>query len=116
MLCVFLVCTVLCGCERVVRGPRDEITMFSWRGELDNGNIVSLVFSGDSAVLRAVNGDYTLDVSGICLVDDEGFVICDEQTEMNYVFRYILHGDCVELSYGDGTITLDKVETADNDP
>ena len=110
-LCFFsvaCVCFLLCSCTRVVRSEKDEITMFSWYSELDNGNKLSLSFGEDEALFNAENDGFSMEISGYYLIDDERFVIFDEDTKMDYTFIYKLHGDRVELSFGDGTITLDK--------
>ena len=114
IICVTLICLSLSGCRRVIRGPRDELVMYSWGADMDNGNKVSLVFDGDKAAFRAENDAFTLEVGGVYLIDDESLIICDEATYMNHRFDYTVHGDCVDLSFGDGTITLDKLAPAEN--
>lgn len=104
-----LICMLLCSCSRAVRSPADELCMYSWSSVCDNGNRLSLSFDEDTAVFKAENDSYNVIVSGIYLLDDERLIISDVDTMMNYVFAYIVHGDCVELSFGDGTVTLDKV-------
>ena len=108
MCCIALVSASLCACERVIRGPADELTMFSWSSDFDNGDRVSLSFDGVNAVFGARGDGLDLDISGYCLVGDESFVICDEDTSCSYRFGYTVHGDSVELSYDGGAVTLDK--------
>ena len=109
VFCAVLMSASLCACERVIRGPADELTMFSWSSTFDNGNKVSLSFDSDSAVFSAQGDGLDLDISGYCLVGDDSFVICDDDTGFNYRFGYIVHGDSVELSYDGGSVALDKI-------
>ena len=108
LLFIISVCLSLCSCKRVIRSPADELTMSSWSANMENGNRLSLSFDADEAVFTAENPDFTLVISGYCLTDDEGFVICDEETNLNYSFMYVLHGDSLELCYDNATVTLDK--------
>ena len=108
MCAVFMVLT-LCSCARVIRSPHDEITMYSWHRECENGNVISLSFDGDDAVFSAKNDRFSLHISGYCLVGDDRLVIFDRKTQVNHSFSYILHGDCVELSCYGGTVKLDKI-------
>ena len=103
-----LICAVLSSCSRAVRSPADELCMSSWRSELDNGNAVSLIFNDETAAFCAENDAFTLKISGIYVIDDDTLIISDAETKMNYSFGYTVHGDCAELSWGGGTVTLDK--------
>lgn len=108
MLSVLLICLLLCACSRVVRGPSDELCMYRWGSQLDNGNVIELIFDDDKAALSVRNDSFELNVSGIFFIDDENLIISDAATQMNYGFTYLLHGDSVELTYGGGTVILDK--------
>ena len=100
---------LLSGCSRVIRGPADELRMFSWQSELEGGNIVTLSFDGSNAALSADSGVDSLLLEGLCAVTDDTVVICDSVTGCNYSFGYRLYGDRVELSVFDSEITLKKV-------
>ena len=102
---------MLCGCRRVIAGPRDELVQFSWSYENENGSRYSLAFGDDGYANFSVRSDAEpLTLSGLCTVYDDHFVICDEGTTVLYTFCYTLYGDCVELTYDEGTLTLDKVK------
>ena len=103
-----MICLLLSSCSRAVRSPADELCMSSWNSELDNGNIISLIFNDDTAVFRAENQAFTLIISGIYIIDDDTLIISDTDTMMNYSFGYTVHGDCAELTWGGGTVRLDK--------
>ncbi len=100
---------ILSGCTRSVKGRSDELRMYDWQSEFDNGNTVSLSFDGSDATLIIVNDDHTLDISGLCAIDNESFVIFDENSDTNFAFDYKLYGDRVELSADNGTISLKKL-------
>lgn len=104
-----ILCFVLNACTRTVRDSADELCLYRWESRLSNGNTVELSFDGDRAALTVQNDSFSLIISGIAVIGEDAFVISDEETLMNYSFPYLLHGDCVELSYGGGTITLEKI-------
>lgn len=99
----------LTACSRAVRSPADEIAMYSWRGELESGKTAHLRFSDREAYLTARGEDFELEVSGVCAIYDDSFVIYDSQTHNDYSFYYTLRGDSLELSYAGGAIELDKI-------
>lgn len=115
MLGIIAAGALLCGCRRVIETPRDELVQFSWYTEEENGNILSLSFSGEGAAdLTIEGGAEPLTLSGLCAVYDDHFVICDTRTEYLYTFSYVLHGDCIDLTFDEGTVTLDKVNDSES--
>ena len=84
--------------------------LYQWRSESDNENNVTLSFADDNASFTAENDSFTLSVSGYCAVYDDHFIISDTRAKDNYTFRYHLYGDHIDLTYGDGTITLQKIK------
>ncbi len=92
----------------MIRGPRDEIRLYDWSGEYDNGNTVSLRFSDGSADFSVKNGSFHLQISGLCSITDDSLVILDEKDGIGYAFEYTLHGDSIELSYRGDSILLEK--------
>ena len=103
------ICVTLCACRADFSSPADEIRLFSWRGETENGNTAELSFVDDEAVLTAHSDKWDVQISGLCALTDHTLVICDTNSEMNYTFRYQIHGDRIELTYDSGTIVLDKI-------
>lgn len=102
------VCLLLSGCSRVIRGPRDEIRLYAWEKEFENGNAAELSFSDSKADFSVKSSDFSLKIYGLCSLTDENFVILNEADGIGYTFDYTLHGDCIDLSYRGDTITLDK--------
>lgn len=108
--CVLLFSLFLFGCVRVIRDASDELTLNVWGKTLDGGVAVSLHFEDDNAVFSVVTDDgKERTLSGLCVLDTEEFVILDEETENNYPFSYVVHGDSLELTYGGSTLLLDKI-------
>lgn len=101
---------VLTSCVTVVNGPADELRMYSWHAERENGDIVTLRFNDGKAALYADNGDFPLCLSGLCIITDNTLTICDEATKTNYTFGYTLYGDRVELSCNNSVLTLQKAD------
>lgn len=99
---------LLAGCSPVIRGPRDEIRLYDWMSEFDNGNTVSLTFSGSDASFEVRNKAYTLIISGLCSVSDDSLLIIDEDDGVSYTFDYHLYGDSVDLRFRGDSITLEK--------
>lgn len=101
-------CILLSGCTRIIRGPRDEIRLYTWESELENGNIITLSFSDSKADLIVKNSDFDLRLYGLCSLTDDSFVIINEDDGIGYRFDYSLTGDHVALSYRGDTVNLEK--------
>ena len=78
-----LIAAVMClaSCTRVLNSPADELRLYAWEYESDNGSCVSLQFDDTNAY------------------DDSG---------LHYSFCYQLYGDRVELSVNGGVLSLEK--------
>ena len=103
-----LICLMMTACVQTVASPKDEIRLYDWAGEYENGNAVSLHFSDRNADFCAVNKDFTVDISGVYSVTDDSLVIFDDDKGVGYEFAYQLHGDSLELSYHGDSIVLEK--------
>ena len=102
------ICLLLCACSPVINSEKDEIRLYEWIGEYNNGNSADLRFDGSDACLTVKNSDFSFDIEGLCSLKDDSFLIFDSESGMNYTFGYVLHGDCIELSYNGDTIVLEK--------
>ena len=113
---VSIVVIAICGafglsaCTRVIENASDELKMYHWACEEENGSQISLSFEDTDACLTVENEAFSMNIEGLCIADDDSFTICDSKSKNNYTFGYQLYGDRVELSFGSGMITLDKVE------
>ena len=103
-----LLCLLLAGCERAILTSADELTANRWGTVTENSNRAELFFEEDTATFRVHSESFTLTVSGIYTADDEALLIHDDETHLDYRFNYLLHGDSIELTYGDGTLVLEK--------
>ena len=99
---VSIVVIAICGafglsaCTRVIENASDELKMYHWACEEENGSQISLSFEDTDACLTVENEAFSMNIEGLCIADD--------------TFGYQLYGDRVELSFGSGMITLDKVD------
>ncbi|MBQ3265565.1 MAG: hypothetical protein IJH07_07285 [Ruminococcus sp.] len=100
----------LVSCTRIISSPADELRMYSWRGEAENGSTAALTFDDTDGSFVIENDDSSLTLSGLCFADDEKIIICDDESGQNYTFAYRLYGDRVELTYDGSTLTLDKTD------
>lgn len=107
---VLLVLTlVLSGCTKAVANPADELTDSKWYAQLENGNEITLDFSGDKASLTlSLSDNKSAKISGLCELSDTAFVIHDEDTKIPFAFSYIVHFDRVEIIYDKNTVSLYK--------
>ena len=101
---------LLSGCTQVVDNNSDELRLYSWEGETESGNIVTLRFDGSDAALEIGYPDTEMIISGFCAVSDDSLMICDEETGFDYTFGYKLYGDRVELTFDSGQISLKKMK------
>lgn len=100
----------LVSCTRVINSASDELKLYQWRCEEDNGCIVTLSFDDTDADLNIGNDAFSLEISGLCAADDDSLTICDAASGRNYTFQYRLYGDRVELRFGSGVLELMKTE------
>ena len=113
---VSIVIIAICGafglsaCTRVIENASDELKMYHWACEEENGSQISLSFEDTDARLTVENEAFSMNIEGLCIADDDSFTICDSKSKNNYTFGYQLYGDRVELSFGSGMITLDKLD------
>lgn len=104
-----IIVLVLSGCSKVVMNSADELTMYMWGAQLENGNEISLKFDDDNATLSLILfDDEKVIINGLCELSDTAFVIHDEKTKTPYAFSYIVHFDRVEIIYGENTVSLYK--------
>ena len=105
-----LIAAVMClaSCTRVLNSPADELRLYAWEYESDNGSCVSLQFDDTNAYLTIENDTDSLTLSGLCIATDDRLTICDDDSGLHYSFCYQLYGDRVELSVNGGVLSLEK--------
>lgn len=97
------------ACTPVIRNSADELTLYHWRCEEENGKTADLSFDGDDGCLSVSSGGAELTIRGIYAVTDDSLLICDRSTGSDYRFGYRLYGDRIELSSNGSAITLQKI-------
>ena len=71
---------------------------------------VTLSFDEDNAKLELKTSESEcLEVSGLCEISSDEFVIHDANTSANFVFRYKVNFDSIDIMYDGGTLTLYKI-------
>ena len=109
MLCV-CVAFCLCSCERVIANKADELTFSSWRGEFENGNSITLSFSGHNASFVISEKDSNkVTIYGFCEISENEFVIHDSTTKSSFAFGYDVYFDHVDIVYDNYTLSLGKI-------
>ena len=109
LLMIVLCALISTACVRTINTPVDELRMYSWRGEYENGNSAELSFNGSNGTFRVTNRDFSFELSGLCVMTDDRMILCDDASTVNYSFGYRVHGDRVELTYNGSTLSLDKI-------
>ena len=108
LFCLLLI-FVFSGCQQVVVNNADELTMYSWESEFDNGTIVSLTFDENVATLHILLSDGSeKQIKGLCELSESAFVIHDSLTKKPYAFSYIVNFDRVEIVWDENTVSLYK--------
>lgn len=101
---------LLCSCTRVIVNCADELSLYSYSKEFENGNTVSLSFDKNNATLSMkTNGGEQAVISGFCEMSETEFVIFDSKTGVAYPFEYIIYSDRVDIMYDTNVVTLDKI-------
>lgn len=114
-ICLALVCMLWCSsCSQIVQTSSEELKLYEWQRDNENGTQIFLRFSEDTALL-SIQGDkeVTCEITGLCVANEETFVISDTSMMKNISFNYKVYGDHLDLTYGGSTISLEKVVPAE---
>ena len=107
VILLMVIALSLTSCVKRIECPADELRMYAWSNTFDNGDEVALTFTQTNGYLD-IDGDDPLHIGGLCMLTDDSLLIFDEQSGMNYSFRYRLYGDRVELSRDGSMMILEK--------
>lgn len=112
LLPVCVILTLLCSCTRTaVQSEADELKANAWHGQGDYQSTIDLSFHGDTAAFDIkAGGGAKMQISGECVVNDDSITVTDSNLKERFEFKYNLSGDQIELTYGDNTVTLEKVK------
>lgn len=107
---LLMVVLSLSSCVKSIQRPADELKMYTWSSDFDNGVDVTLYFTQTDGYLDIEGDDEPLHIGGLCMLTDDDLLIFDDDSGMNYSFGYRLYGDRVELSRDGSVLTLKKDE------
>ncbi len=98
------------SCTTVITNTADEIRSGRWEAKLSGGSSVSLSFSGDDGVFEISSDDEyaCLKISGLCVMDTDGMILCDSADSEIYKFGYKLKNNRLRLTYDGSSITLTR--------
>lgn len=112
ILPVMFMLTLFCSCTRTaVQSEADELKANAWHGKGEYQSTIDLSFHGDTAAIDIkAGGGAKTKISGECVVGDDSITVTDQNLKERFEFKYSLSGDKIELTYGESTISLDKVK------
>lgn len=107
---VTTLCTVMCSCgQPIINTPQDEVKLYSWLYEGEYGITSTITFENDSAALKINRDDESCIISGLCIFNDNNFIIIDESLKKTFAFEYTLYGDKITVKYGESSVDFSKV-------
>lgn len=109
LLLLLIASVMLTSCTQVLNSPADEIRLYGWQSETNNGSEASLCFDGSVCRFDFAGGETSFTLEGQCFLTDDRLIISDDASGQNYSFGYRLYGDRAELSYNGSVLSLDKV-------
>lgn len=109
---LILICIQLFGCTtKNITCKSDELKSFTWSGSDDYGKSIELHFEENTGFLKIKSKEEVYEIKGDVKSDDKSLVITDNNLKDTYEFTYKLYGDKIELTYGENTLTLNKVKS-----
>lgn len=110
-LCVCIIIIVLLtGCtQSQITSEADELMANKWSACDKFGKEISLSFIEDTAELKMKTDNFSCEITGTALVDEQTLKIFDNNLKQSYSFNYTLYGDKIEITYYENTIELSKI-------
>lgn len=106
-----LIPLTLGGCGKaVINSEADEIKLYSWEYSGEQGLFSSLCFDEDNAILTIKNGSEHCEINGLCVFEENNFVIIDNNLKKEFLFNYTLSGKELTLEYNGDVISFLKNE------
>lgn len=96
-------------CKNKIMTRADELMSASWSAQDKYGKKITLSFSQNKALIQLETKEFTGRIYGTATVNDDTFEIADKALNENYVFKYVLFGNKIDLKYGEKTIELKKI-------
>ena len=101
---------ILSGCTQTqITSKADELMANKWFASDKFGKEVALSFAQDTAELKVKTNDFSCEIIGTALVDEQTIRIFDNTLKQAYNFDYSLYGDRIEIIYNENTVELNKV-------
>ena len=105
---VCIICFIFCSCTADTSGESYELTSENWHGVLKGGAEVSLSFSDNTAKLTLKSGEDEITIDGLYVIDENSFIIFNQEFKQSYNFDYTVSGDKLTLSYCGNQIEIEK--------
>ena len=105
---VCIICFTFCSCTADTSGESDELTSENWHGVLKGGAEVILSFSDNTAKLTLKSGEDEITIDGLYVIDENSFIIFNQEFKQNYNFDYTVSGDKLTLGYCGNQIEIEK--------
>ena len=110
LLLLFISVLNLSGCcKRQIMTKADELMSASWSAQDNYGKKITLSFNQNKALIKLETKDFTGKIYGMVTLSDDTLEIADKALNENYVFKYVLFGNKIDLKYGEKTIELKKI-------
>lgn len=97
-----------CSCTADTSGESYELTSENWHGVLKGGAEVSLSFSDNTAKLTLKSGEDEITIDGLYVIDENSFIIFNQEFKQSYNFDYTVSGDKLTLGYCGNQIEIEK--------
>lgn len=110
LLSLIFITLAACTTENITC-TADELKNFAWSNSDDFGKSIELRFDGNTGFLKIKSKDEAYEIKGDVIADDNNLTITDSTLKDTYEFTYKLYGDKIELTYGENTLTLNKVKS-----
>ena len=109
LLLIFSIVLTLTSCgKQVINCNADEIKLFSWSFNGEQGLSANLEFENDNAVLTIDNNDKHCTIGGLCIIGENSLLIADNSLQKDFLFDYKLSGTELTLFYDEKEINFKK--------
>lgn len=109
-VCAVIVVMLLSGCTQAqIATKADELMANKWSASDKFGKEITLSFKENIAELKVKTNDFSYEIMGTALVDEQTVKIFDNALKESYSFNYTLYGDKIDITYDESAIELSKV-------
>lgn len=108
-LILLMVILIFSSCTTNTSGYTYELITQNWTYNGKNNTKLNLKFDNNVAKLTAFSNNKTTVINGKYLIDNNSFIIYQDNKFQTYKFNYEIKGDYLILSYNEDFIKLSKV-------